>query len=268
VTGAALEVLGVIPARLASSRLPRKVLREIAGRPMLYHVYMRARRSPLLADLLVATDAEEVLAACRALDIPAALTAPDHPSGTDRVWEIAQQRPADVYVNIQGDEPLITPGHIERLIAPFRADAGTQVTTLKIRATPEEVDDPNTPKVVCDAHGRALYFSRHAIPFDRDRRGDVPYFKHMGLYAYTRVALEAFHALPPSPLERIERLEQLRFLEHGIPVVVTETEEPTIGVDTERDLRAAEAALRPPPRRGTGRGTGTGTAPGTPREAP
>lgn len=241
--GTGLRVLGVIPARLASSRLPRKVLREIAGRPMLYHVYARARRSPLLTDLLVATDSDEVVAACRALGIPAALTSPDHPSGTDRVWEIAQGRPADVYVNIQGDEPLITPGHIERLIAPFRDEPGTRVSTLKIRATPEEIDDPNAVKVVCDTRGRALYFSRRTIPYDRDRPGDVPCFKHVGLYAYTRAALEAFHSLPPSPLERIERLEQLRFLEHGIPVVVVETEEPTIGVNTERDLLAAEAAL-------------------------
>jgi 3-deoxy-manno-octulosonate cytidylyltransferase (CMP-KDO synthetase) len=238
-----LVVMGVIPARLASSRLPRKVLREIAGRPMLYHVYAGARRSPLLTDLVVATDSDEVVAVCRALGIPAVRTSPDHPSGTDRVWEIAQGRPADVYVNVQGDELLITPGHIERLIAPFRDEPGTQVSTLKIRATPEEIDDPNAVKVVCDTRGRALYFSRRTIPYDRDRRGDVPCFKHMGLYAYTRAALETFHSLPPSPLERIERLEQLRFLEHGIPVVVVETEEPTIGVNTERDLLAAEAAL-------------------------
>ncbi len=241
-----LDVLGVIPARLHSSRLPRKVLREIAGRPMLYHVYSRARRCSLLGDLLVATDSDEVVAVCHSLGIPGILTSPDHPSGTDRVWEIAQGRAADVYVNIQGDEPLITPGHIERLVAPFLSHPDTRVTTLKIRATPEEIDDPNAVKVVCDAEGRALYFSRHAIPYDRDGRGDAAYFKHMGLYAYTAAALDAFHSLAPSPLERAERLEQLRFLEHGIPVIVVETDEPTIGVDTERDLRAAETRLAPP----------------------
>jgi len=238
-----LDVLGVIPARLHSTRLPRKVLREIAGWPMICHVYQRARRSPLLRDLLVATDSDEVVATCREHDIPAMLTGPDHPSGTDRVWEVARRYPADVYVNIQGDEPLVTPGHVEALVAPFLSQAGTRVTTLMIRALPEEIDDPNAVKVVCDAAGRALYFSRHAIPYDRDRRGAVAFFKHLGLYAYARDALETFHALPPSPLECAERLEQLRFLEHGIPVTVVETREPTIGVDTERDLLAVAALL-------------------------
>ena len=245
-----LEVLGVIPARLASTRMPRKVLREIAGRPMIYHVYVRARRCSLLADLLVATDSDEVVSACHTYGIPAILTSPDHPSGTDRVWEIAQGRAADVYVNIQGDEPLITPGHIERLVRPFRERPGTQVSTLKIRATPEEEPNPSVNKVVCDVEGRALYFSKHPIPYDRDGRS-VARFKHIGVYAYTRAALDAYHHLPPSPLELTERLEQLRFLEHGIPIVVVETDEPTIGVDTEEELRAVQArfssrAGRPP----------------------
>lgn len=238
-----LDVLGVIPARLASTRLPRKILREIAGRPMIYHVYTRARRCALLTDLLVATDSDEVVAACRAYAIPAILTSPAHPSGTDRIWEIAQGRAADVYVNIQGDEPLVTAGHIEKLVLPFRARADAQVSTLKIRASGDEIGDPGAVKVVCDARGRALYFSRHPIPYDRDGSGRVAYFKHLGMYAYTRAALDAFHALAPSPLERTERLEQLRFLEHGIAVTVVETDEPTIGVDTEKDLRAAEARL-------------------------
>ncbi len=237
-----LDVLGVIPARLHSTRLPRKVLRDIAGQPMLCHVYARARRSPLLTDLLVATDSDEVLAACRAHGIPAVLTSPDHPSGTDRVWEVAQGRRADVYVNIQGDEPLVTRGHIAALVSPFRAEAGTQVTTLKIRLLPEEADNPNVNKVVCAPDGRALYFSKYPVPYDRDG-GGVVRFKHVGLYAYRRGVLDAFHSLRPSFLERTEGLEQLRFLENGFPVTVVETHDPTIGVDTEEDLRAAEAAL-------------------------
>ncbi|HEU5322105.1 MAG TPA: 3-deoxy-manno-octulosonate cytidylyltransferase, partial [Methylomirabilota bacterium] len=188
------------------------------------------------------TDSEEVRAACARLGVPVTLTAADHPSGTDRVWEVAQRRRADVYVNVQGDEPLVTPGHVERLIEPFLADAATRVTTLKIRAAPEELANPNVTKVVCGLDGRALYFSRHPIPYDRDG-GGVPVYKHVGLYAYRAAALDAFHRLPPSLLERTERLEQLRFLEHGIPITVVETTEPTIGVDTEADLRAVEAVL-------------------------
>ena len=237
-----LDVLGVIPARLASARLPRKVLREIAGRPMIAHVYERARRASHLTDLLVATDSDEVIEVCRRLHIPAVLTSPEHPSGTDRVWEVAQGRAADVYVNIQGDEPLIAPGHIERLVVPFLHRPETQVSTLCIRATEAELADPNVNKVVRDATGRALYFSKYPIPYDRD--GIQPArFKHIGLYAYHFHALDAFHRLPPSSLERAERLEQLRFLENGVPIVVMETNEPTIGVDTEDDLRAVEAWL-------------------------
>ncbi|MEK7386794.1 MAG: 3-deoxy-manno-octulosonate cytidylyltransferase [candidate division NC10 bacterium] len=237
---AALTALGVIPARLASTRLPRKVLREIAGRPLIVRVYEAAKRSRDLAEVLVATDAQEVVDACARFRVPAAMTSADHPSGTDRVWEVAQTRAADMYVNIQGDEPLITPGHIARLVTPFRERPDTQVTTLKIRLLPEEVDNPNVNKVVCAADGRALYFSKYPVPYDRDGRGVVRY-KHIGLYAYRRAALEAFHRLSPSPLEQTEKLEQLRFLENGIPITVVETDEPTIGVDTEADLRAVEA---------------------------
>jgi 3-deoxy-manno-octulosonate cytidylyltransferase (CMP-KDO synthetase) len=237
-----LTALGVIPARLASTRLPRKVLREIAGKPLIVHVWEAAKRSPELADVLVATDSHEVVAACSSFGVPAVMTSGDHPSGTDRVWEVAQSRGADVYVNVQGDEPLVTPGHIERLVRPFRERPDTQVSTLKIRLQPDEVESSSVNKVVCAADGRALYFSKYAVPYDREGRGVVR-FKHIGLYAYRRAALDAFHRLPPSPLELTEKLEQLRFLEHGIPIVVVETDEPTIGVDTEADLRAVEARL-------------------------
>jgi 3-deoxy-manno-octulosonate cytidylyltransferase (CMP-KDO synthetase) len=238
----ALSVLGVIPARLASTRLPRKVLREIAGRPLVAWVYAAARRAPDLDSVLVATDAEEVAAVCRRLDIPAVMTSPDHPSGTDRVWEVAQSHPADVYVNVQGDEPFITPAHIAQLVEPFRSEPETLVSTLCIRATPDEVDARQVNKVVFGAGGRALYFSKYGIPFDRDGRGAIRY-KHIGLYAYRRPALDAYHRLPPSILERTEGLEQLRFLENGIAITVRETTDATIGVDTEEDLRAAEARL-------------------------
>ncbi len=236
-----LHVLGVIPARLSSTRLPRKVLREIAGRALVLRVYDAARRCPDLDEVLVATDATEVMDACAANGVPAMLTSPDHASGTDRVWEVAQKRDADVYVNIQGDEPLLTPGHIERLVSPF-ADPATQVSTLCIRATEAELPNPAVNKVVIGVDGYALYFSKYPIPYDREGKGVVRY-KHVGLYAFRREPLERFHALPPSPLEMTERLEQLRFLEHGIRIRVVETDEPTIGVDTEDDLRAVEAWL-------------------------
>ena len=237
-----MNFLGVIPARLSSTRLPRKVLREIAGLPMVVHVFNRARACALLSDVLVATDSDEVVEVCHAHHVPAVMTSAEHPSGTDRLWEVSRARVADVYVNIQGDEPLVTCGHIETLVRPFLSEPEVQVTTLKIRATPDEAVSPTVNKVVTNAHGDALYFSKHAIPYDRDKRG-VTYWKHIGLYAYRRPVLDVFHRLPPSTLERAEGLEQLRLLEEGIPIRVLETVEPTVGVDTEEDLRAVEAVL-------------------------
>ncbi len=239
-----MKFLGVIPARLSSTRLPRKVLREIQGAPMIVHVFNRLRGCVVLPDILVATDSDEVVEVCHAHHIPAVMTSPRHPTGTDRVWEVAQGRAADVYVNIQGDEPLVTSGHIEKLVRPFLTEPEVQVTTLKIRATPEEVATRTANKVVTNVHGDALYFSRLPIPYDRDDRGGIVYWKHVGLYAYRRACLETFHRLPPSPLEQAEQLEQLRLLEAGIPIRVLETNEQTIGVDTEDDLRAVEAVLQ------------------------
>ena len=238
-----MKILGVIPARLSSTRLPRKVLREIAGLPMVVRVFDRLRACSVLSDILVATDSEEVVEVCHNHHIPAVMTSSHHPTGTDRVWEVAQGRAADVYLNIQGDEPLVTCGHIEKLVRPFLTEPEVQVTTLKIRATPEEVPTRTANKVVTNVHGDALYFSRLPIPFDRDAKGSIVYWKHIGLYGYRRACLETFHRLPPSSLEQAEQLEQLRLLEAGIPIRVLETTEPTIGVDTEDDLRAVEAAL-------------------------
>ena len=209
---------------------------------MVVHVFNRARACSLLTDVLVATDSDEVVEVCHAHHVPAVMTRAEHPSGTDRLWEVSRARVADVYVNIQGDEPLVTCGHIDTLLAPFLTVPEVQVTTLKIRATPEEAVSPTVNKVVTNTHGDALYFSKHAIPYDRDKRG-VTYWKHVGLYAYRRAVLDVFHRLPPSALERAEGLEQLRLLEEGIAIRVLETAEPTIGVDTEEDLRAVEAVL-------------------------
>lgn len=238
-----LRTLGVIPARLASTRLPRKVLREVAGRPLLAWVVEAARACPQLDRVLVATDSEEVAEFCRRIGCAVELTAANLASGTDRVHAVAQLIEADVYVNIQGDEPLLRPEHIAVLLRPF-ARAEVDVSTLKVRCTEENIANPNAVKVVTAADGRALYFSRAAIPYHRDATDPVPqYWKHIGLYAYRKRALNLFPTLPPSGLERAERLEQLRFLENGIAIYVEATEFDTIGVDTEDDLRMVEARL-------------------------
>jgi 3-deoxy-manno-octulosonate cytidylyltransferase (CMP-KDO synthetase) len=238
-----VRVVAIIPARLASTRLPRKPLREIAGQPMIAHVYRAARSSPLLRpdDVIVATDSEEILSLCRARAWNAMLTSAEHRSGTERVNEVAQSVDADVYLNIQGDEPLTRAEHIDALIELMR-DAHVQVGTLKTSAAAEDVNNPNAVKVVTDSSGRALYFSRATIPFDRDGAGGR-YFKHLGFYAYRPQALRRFCALSESSLERSERLEQLRFLDNGIPIHVAETPFDTIGVDTEEDLRRVERVL-------------------------
>ncbi|NJD67476.1 MAG: 3-deoxy-manno-octulosonate cytidylyltransferase [candidate division NC10 bacterium] len=237
-------IVGVIPARLASTRLPGKVLRPICGRPMLHHVFARAGRCGLLDDLIVATDAKEVYDYCVCNRMKVCMTGATHISGTDRIHEVMQSLPADIYVNIQGDEPMIRPGHLEALLQPFLNDAAVQVSTLKTPITADQAHNPNCVKVVTDVDGRALYFSRAAIPYNRDETTEARYFKHLGLYAYTRSALDRFHRLPPSPLEQTEKLEQLRFLEHGIPIQVAETPYDTIGVDTEDDLLLVEQYLR------------------------
>lgn len=249
-----MRVLGVIPARLASTRLPRKLLREVAGRPLLAWVVDAARACPQLDEVVVAADSEEVAALCRAMVVPVVMTSPALPSGTDRMHAVAQT-PGwdgfDVYVNVQGDEPFLRPEHIAGLLRPF-ARAEVDVTTLAVPCLPENIANPNAVKVVTAADGRALYFSRATIPYDRDAAlgfardmgGGPLYWKHIGLYAYRRAALARFPALPPSLLERTERLEQLRLLENGVDIYVEPTDHDTVGVDTEADLARAEELLR------------------------
>jgi 3-deoxy-manno-octulosonate cytidylyltransferase (CMP-KDO synthetase) len=236
------RILAVIPARIASTRLPRKVLREIAGEPMLAWVYRAARACPLLDQVLIATDAEEVLDFAQAHGLPAIFTPADCASGTDRVYAVAESITADIYVNIQGDEPLLRPEHMDALLQPF-ARPEVEVATLATPCAPNQIQNPHAVKVVTAANGRALYFSRATIPYDRDNTGDVAYRKHLGIYAYRKSALDRFPTLPTSKLEATEKLEQLRFLENGIDIYVSDTPYDTIGVDTEEDLRAVEALL-------------------------
>lgn len=237
-----LKIIGVIPARLGSTRLSRKVLREIAGRPMVEWVWRAANACSLMESVLVATDSEEVAAVCRNRGVPVVMTSADCPSGSDRVREVAQQLDADIYVNIQGDEPTLTPDFFPPLLRLFERSE-VDVATLAVSCALDEIADPNAVKVVTALDGRALYFSRATIPFDRDGVGLSGYRKHLGIYAYRKAALVRFSSLPPSPLEKTERLEQLRLLENGIALYVAEAPRDTIGVDTEVDLAKAKAIL-------------------------
>jgi 3-deoxy-manno-octulosonate cytidylyltransferase (CMP-KDO synthetase) len=240
---ASLRIAAVIPARLASTRLSRKVLRLVAGRPIVEWVWRAAAASGLMDPVVVATDSEEVASACRERAIPVVMTSPTCPSGSDRVREVALEIDADVYVNIQGDEPTLTAEFFPPLLELF-ARPEVEVATLAVPCAAEEIADPNTVKVVTALDGRALYFSRSAIPFDRDKSGFAGYRKHLGIYAYRKAALERFASLSPSPLEQAERLEQLRLLENGIALYVAAAPRDTIGVDTEADLARAEGVLR------------------------
>jgi len=230
-----MKAIAVIPARLASTRLPRKALREIAGKPMIGVVYEAVRSSPLLADVIIATDSEEIIQVCRARGWKAEITSSSHRSGTERVHEISCRVASDVYINVQGDEPLTRPEHIATLLQVMENPAA-QVGTLMTPAAEVDIPNPNAVKVVSDLSGRALYFSRATIPYDRDAARPA-YFKHLGLYAYRKNSLDRFVTLPESALEKTERLEQLRFLENGIPIYVGQTPHDSVGVDTEEDLQ-------------------------------
>lgn len=242
-----LRIAGVIPARLGSTRLSRKVLRVLAGRPMVEWVWRAATGSGLMDPVVVATDSEEVAGVCGEHGIPVAMTSANCASGSDRVREVARLIDADIYVNIQGDEPTLTPEFFPPLLALFERPE-VQVATLAVRCPEDEIANPNAVKVVTALDGRALYFSRATIPFDRDRIGDNPgfagYQKHLGIYAYRKAALERFAELPPSGIERMERLEQLRMLDNGIDIYVAAAPRDTIGVDTEEDLVRAEEELK------------------------
>ena len=236
-----MKVVAVIPARLASTRLPRKMLRDVAGVPLLARVYAGVRQCPSLHQVIVATDSDEIMQFCKQQGFVACMTSASHKSGTERVHEISTAIPADVYLNVQGDEPMTRPEHIESLIEVM-GGPGVEVGTLKTAAAAVDIDNPSAVKVVTDATGRALYFSRATIPHDRD--GIRPqYHKHLGFYGYRKDALDRFVRWPESTLERSERLEQLRFLENGIPIYVAETPFDTIGIDTEEDLHRVEQFL-------------------------
>jgi 3-deoxy-manno-octulosonate cytidylyltransferase (CMP-KDO synthetase) len=241
-----MRIIGVIPARYKSSRLEGKPLADIHGKPMVQHVWERAKRAPCLDEVVIATDDERIRSVVRTFGGTVAMTSADHRSGTDRVAEAIRDRDADVIVNIQGDEPMLDPVMLTELVDPFRSAQDVGVVTLKKRVMHEsDFADPGVVKVVTDPAGYALYFSRSLIPYPRQRTQHFAIFEHLGLYAYTRDALMRLAELPPSTLEEIESLEQLRALENGIRILVVETasRQEMLSVDTQADLERARELL-------------------------
>lgn len=237
-----MRVAAIIPARYASSRLPGKPLADITGKPMVWRVYERAKMAKLVDEIWVATDDQRVYDAVREYGGNVLMTSPDHPSGTDRLAEAAEKIKADIYVNVQGDEPLIPPELIDAAVEPLLTDPTLNMATAAREITsPDEIADPSVVKVVLDENGYALYFSRAPIPFHRDIWANGSFIsgsclKHIGLYVYRRDFLLKYAKIPPTALELTEKLEQLRALGHGerIKVVITKLE--SIGVDTPEDL--------------------------------
>jgi len=228
---------GIIPARYQSTRFPGKPLAEILGRPMIWHVFERARQCTALSSVVLATDDDRIRSAAQKLDIPVVMTRSDHPSGTDRVLEAAEKlklNNAAVIVNIQGDEPALEPSMLTELVRPFRQPE-IQVTTLARKINAREAQNPNLVKIVFNADRRALYFSRSAIPYHRDAT-KVNYYGHIGIYAFRMPALKKFVSFSRSCLEVTENLEQLRLLENQIPIHVVETQHQSIGVDRPEDI--------------------------------
>jgi 3-deoxy-manno-octulosonate cytidylyltransferase (CMP-KDO synthetase) len=231
-------VVAIVPARYHSTRLPAKALADIAGRPMVEHVVRRAALAQTVSRVIVATDDERIARAVEGFGGVAWMTRSDHPSATDRLAEVAARLSCDVVVNVQGDEPLIAPEVIDAVVAPLLADRAIEMTTACRRLqSPDEFQSPHVVKVVCDELGRAMYFSRSPIPCPAGGSGVPDVARaHLGLYAYRRDVLLRLAALRPAPLERVESLEQLRFLAHGVAIHVIETSHHSIGVDTPEDL--------------------------------
>ena len=240
------RVVGLIPARLASTRLPNKPLADIHGWPMIQHVWERARRAAVLSEVAIATPDEEIIRAVEAFGGRVVRTLASHRSGTDRLAEAAtllglQDR--DVIVNIQGDEPMLDPEAIERVVAVLQANRDLQMSSLMCPCPYEDLDNPACVKVVCAQNDNALYFSRARIPFSRQASGAMVY-QHVGLYAYRRSFLAMFAGLPPTPLELTESLEQLRALEHGYPIRMARIAAAPIGIDTPEDLERVRNLMR------------------------
>ncbi|MGE5816017.1 MAG: 3-deoxy-manno-octulosonate cytidylyltransferase [Acidobacteriota bacterium] len=237
------RIVAVIPARYASTRFHGKPLADLAGRPLIEHVYRRVKECRAIGTVIVATDDERIKQAVEAFGGRVQMTHPAHVSGTDRVAEVARALDCELVVNVQGDEPLIEPDMIQEALAPF-GNTTLQMGTLRRRIDdPSDFANPNVTKVVVDREGHALYFSRTPIPYHRDPGAPLEAWKHVGLYVYRRKFLLEFARMAPTPLERLEALEQLRAIEHGIRIAVVETRHNTIGVDTPDDLEKVRRVL-------------------------
>lgn len=240
-----MSAVGIIPARFASTRFPGKPLAPIAGVPMLQRVWEGARRANRLREVVVATDDHRIAEACAAFGAPVEMTSGDHPTGSDRIAEVAARLSDEVVVNIQGDEPLIEGSVVDAVVDALLDDATTPMATAVHEAEPEALDDPNRVKVVLDQSSFALYFSRSRIPAERERLSTTRYWQHIGLYAYRRQFLLDFVDLPRTPAEQAEALEQLRALEHGYRIRVADTGQwRSVSVDVPEDVARVEQLIR------------------------
>jgi len=238
------RVLGIIPARWGSTRLPGKMLADIAGKPLIIHTLLNTSRAASLDAVIVATDDERIAVAVEAKGFEAVMTDPELPSGSDRIWEAARRREADIIVNVQGDEPLLPVAVIDRSVEMLIERPDLEVTTASCPLSPDRWKDPSAVKVVVAQDGRALYFSRAPIPFSRSAQIPVDLLKlHVGLYVYRRDTLRNFCSWDQTPLEKVEKLEQLRLLEHNVPIGVVDVPGAGRGVDTEEDLLLVRKAL-------------------------
>ncbi|MGB2600620.1 MAG: 3-deoxy-manno-octulosonate cytidylyltransferase [Candidatus Omnitrophota bacterium] len=248
-----MKVAAVIPARWDSTRLKGKILADINGKPMIQHVWERVSKAHEVDEVVIAVDKEKVLKVVESFGAKAVFTSPEQPSGTDRLAEVASTVDADVYINVQADEPLIHPLMVDALAQVFEYERNVQMATLIKRIhSKEEIANPNVVKVVVDRKGFALYFSRSPIPYIREGSESImdlqdvsgSYFKHIGLYSYTKDFLFTYTNLPKSTLEMDEKLEQLRVLEHGYKIMTVETRYDTVGVDTQEDLDMVRGILK------------------------
>lgn len=249
-----MTISAIIPARFSSTRFPGKPLAPIFGKSMIRHVYERVQRAKYVDEVLVATDDHRIINEVESFGGKARMTSSDHQSGTDRIAEVAMDCDSQIVVNVQGDEPLVLPEVIDMAIEPLLKDPRIPMTTLKTAISEKELRDSNVVKVVTDLSGFALYFSRLPIPFLRDRQKDIDAidgiseqssaYKHIGLYVYRRELLVRFSRMEPSPLEKSEKLEQLRILENGYRIKVVPTVHDSIGVDTPEDILRVEKAIK------------------------